>query len=269
MSDDDETYEEQVEEVEDYYSSEEIDSSEEDNHSDILEFDEDEVSEEEQIEEKIEDEELVDDSPIEQWEEDEEEIEDKEEPIDEELDMDMEDDHDINEIQEIIPKMQRRKEFNIDLKKNIDDSFFIFKKLDQNIFNEHMKTSLKEIITSEKNQNILFTNIEKETNPDLKLHMMRLLYIEQPLKDTLQSIKDKQYEYNTKFWDKYKDMMTEEVAKLKKKEEIESEEGSFTCPKCHKNQTRHYQVQLRSADEPMSIIIHCKNKECRHRWRIG
>ena len=262
MSSDEETYEEQVE---DFYSEEEI-SEEEELLSEEIDFDEEEeVSEEEVIEEKVEEEEDVVD---EQWQEEEEELEDEEEQFDDE-DVDLEDDFEMNDIQEVVPKMQRKKEFNINFNKELSNEFYYFNEMEKETFQEKLKESMKEITPSEKNQTIILSNIEKEENKDIQLKMMRLLYTPNTLKDTLQSIKEKKIGYDTLFWEKYKELMVEEVTKLKKKEEIESEEGSFVCPKCNKNQTRHYQVQLRSADEPMSIIIHCKNKECRHRWRIG
>lgn len=40
----------------------------------------------------------------------------------------------------------------------------------------------------------------------------------------------------------------------------------FECPKCHKRKTTFYEMQTRSADEPMTVFITCIN--CKHRWRI-
>lgn len=39
----------------------------------------------------------------------------------------------------------------------------------------------------------------------------------------------------------------------------------FTCPKCKKNKCSYYEVQLRSADEPMTILCVCMH--CGHRFR--
>eukprot|EP00477_Mikrocytos_mackini_P001350 GAHX01001448.1.p1 GENE.GAHX01001448.1~~GAHX01001448.1.p1 ORF type:complete len:170 (+),score=28.98 GAHX01001448.1:35-511(+) len=40
---------------------------------------------------------------------------------------------------------------------------------------------------------------------------------------------------------------------------------AFKCGKCKKSNTKHYQMQTRSADEPMTIFITCI--ECGNRWR--
>lgn len=47
--------------------------------------------------------------------------------------------------------------------------------------------------------------------------------------------------------------------------EDEEESGLFTCRKCRKRNTTYYQMQTRSADEPMTTFIQCKN--CGNRWR--
>jgi DNA-directed RNA polymerase subunit M/transcription elongation factor TFIIS len=38
----------------------------------------------------------------------------------------------------------------------------------------------------------------------------------------------------------------------------------FSCPRCHKRQCTYYELQTRSADEPMTIFIQCVN--CHKRW---
>ena len=41
--------------------------------------------------------------------------------------------------------------------------------------------------------------------------------------------------------------------------------GMFKCIKCKKNQTSYYQLQTRSADEPMTTFVTCLN--CNKRWK--
>jgi len=45
------------------------------------------------------------------------------------------------------------------------------------------------------------------------------------------------------------------------------EEGStmFTCKRCKKSKTKYWEMQTRSADEPMTIFIRCLN--CSKEWR--
>jgi len=54
-----------------------------------------------------------------------------------------------------------------------------------------------------------------------------------------------------------------------KKESLNTEnehyEGIFKCGKCKSNKTSYYQMQTRSADEPMTTFITCMN--CDNRWK--
>jgi len=40
---------------------------------------------------------------------------------------------------------------------------------------------------------------------------------------------------------------------------------AYTCGRCHKNECTYYQLQTRSADEPMTTFVTCLN--CGKRWR--
>jgi DNA-directed RNA polymerase subunit M/transcription elongation factor TFIIS len=42
-------------------------------------------------------------------------------------------------------------------------------------------------------------------------------------------------------------------------------EGQFKCGKCKSKKTDYYQLQTRSADEPMTTYVTCK--ECGNRWK--
>lgn len=42
-------------------------------------------------------------------------------------------------------------------------------------------------------------------------------------------------------------------------------QGLLTCPKCKTNKTSYYQMQTRSADEPLTNFCSCL---CGHRWRF-
>ena len=47
---------------------------------------------------------------------------------------------------------------------------------------------------------------------------------------------------------------------------LEAYEGILTCGKCKSNKTDYYQMQTRSADEPMTTYANCK--ACGHRWKF-
>ena len=48
-------------------------------------------------------------------------------------------------------------------------------------------------------------------------------------------------------------------------EDQEDYEGLFKCGKCKSMKTTYYQMQTRSADEPMTTFVTCIN--CQNRWR--
>ena len=54
-----------------------------------------------------------------------------------------------------------------------------------------------------------------------------------------------------------------EMERSKAKEE--DYEGLFKCGKCKSTKTSYYQMQTRSADEPMTTYVTCKG--CGHRWK--
>jgi transcription elongation factor S-II len=47
--------------------------------------------------------------------------------------------------------------------------------------------------------------------------------------------------------------------------EAENVEGFFTCSRCKQNKTTYYQLQTRSADEPMTTYVSCFN--CGRNWK--
>jgi DNA-directed RNA polymerase subunit M/transcription elongation factor TFIIS len=46
----------------------------------------------------------------------------------------------------------------------------------------------------------------------------------------------------------------------------EPQEGMFRCSKCKSKKTTHYQLQTRSADEPMTTFVTCL--DCDKRWKM-
>ena len=83
--------------------------------------------------------------------------------------------------------------------------------------------------------------------------------------------------------DKLVTMTNEELASDKRKREIEelqmqnlfkakgaaaqeAETDAFQCGRCKQRKTRYYQMQTRSADEPMTTFVTCVN--CNHKWKF-
>jgi transcription elongation factor S-II len=60
-------------------------------------------------------------------------------------------------------------------------------------------------------------------------------------------------------------LRVEDLHKLALNSEDDSYEGMFKCGKCKSKKTSYYQLQTRSADEPMTTFITCKS--CGNRWK--
>ena len=66
------------------------------------------------------------------------------------------------------------------------------------------------------------------------------------------------------FWKKKVDEKMERD-KLLYEMKPESMTDVFKCRKCHKRECSYYEMQTRSADEPMTVFVSCLN--CKNRWR--
>jgi transcription elongation factor S-II len=64
--------------------------------------------------------------------------------------------------------------------------------------------------------------------------------------------------------DKWKNMIEKKKQRDKSKTEERMIEGAFKCKKCGSEKTSYYQMQTRSADEPMTTFVQC---ECGNRWK--
>jgi transcription elongation factor S-II len=71
------------------------------------------------------------------------------------------------------------------------------------------------------------------------------------------------YEINPEVWESSFAKYNEKEALWLKKQEVV--EGAYTCSKCKTNHTTYYALQIRSADEPMTIFVTCLT--CGKRWK--
>jgi transcription elongation factor S-II len=67
--------------------------------------------------------------------------------------------------------------------------------------------------------------------------------------------------------EKWETMIQDKIKRDKNKYEttIEAATDTFKCRKCHSNKCTYYQMQTRSADEPMTTFVCCI--ECGNRWK--
>jgi transcription elongation factor S-II len=54
--------------------------------------------------------------------------------------------------------------------------------------------------------------------------------------------------------------------KAKYEENMEAATDTFTCNKCKQKKCTYYQMQTRSADEPMTTFVSCN--ECGKKWKF-
>jgi len=67
--------------------------------------------------------------------------------------------------------------------------------------------------------------------------------------------------------EKWDELIQAKIKRDKNKYEVKLEAATdtFKCRKCHSNKCTYYQMQTRSADEPMTTFVTCI--ECGNRWK--
>ena len=61
------------------------------------------------------------------------------------------------------------------------------------------------------------------------------------------------------------DRIVKEMQKAYLANEAKNQEGFFTCNRCKSKKTTYYELQTRSADEPMTVFVTCHN--CGKHWK--
>ena len=51
------------------------------------------------------------------------------------------------------------------------------------------------------------------------------------------------------------------------KSNVHRQKTEVICPECNNNEAYFFQMQTRSADEPMTNFYECTNTKCKHNWR--
>lgn len=111
-----------------------------------------------------------------------------------------------------------------------------------------------------KNYGKVYGNIKLNKNADFVLGKIRYGLWEP---DKIVSMKSQEL---------YPDIWEEVIIKSAKKMEMLSRQNNvqgtdiFKCGKCRQNNCTYYQMQTRSADEPMTTFVTCLN--CSNRWKF-
>jgi len=159
-------------------------------------------------------------------------------------------------------------------------------------FRKNIRTKLNLLIENEKKSNNLEIGIfnyslkeansrkvvKKWDNPyyvQIYLDRLRSIYINLKRHELLQQVKDgtisaksiafmTHQEMHPVKWDP---LIQAKMKRDKSKYEtqLEAATDTFKCRKCHSNKCTYYQMQTRSADEPMTTFVTCI--ECGNRWK--
>jgi transcription elongation factor S-II len=121
----------------------------------------------------------------------------------------------------------------------------VLKKWDDKRFVEIYKTHLRSVLS-----NLTDELIEQVNNGDIKSHKIAFMTHQ---------------ELNPKKWDP---LIEAKMKRDKNKFEVNmsASTDAFVCKKCKKNECTYYQMQTRSADEPMTVFVNCLN--CGHKWKF-
>jgi transcription elongation factor S-II len=120
--------------------------------------------------------------------------------------------------------------------------------------------------------------VKKWDNPyyvQIYLDRLRTIYINLGKPALLTSVKEGTVTVKTLAFMTHQEMQPEKwepliQAKIKKDKskydtQQEAMTDTFKCRKCHSNKCSYYQMQTRSADEPMTTFVTCI--ECANRWK--
>jgi transcription elongation factor S-II len=159
-------------------------------------------------------------------------------------------------------------------------------------FRNNIRSKLQELLESEKkainlekgiyNYALKEANnrkvVKKWDNPyyvQIYLDRLRTIYINLAKPTLLTSVKDGTVTVKTLAFMTHQEMQPEKwdaliQAKIKKDKskydtQQEAMTDTFKCRKCHSNKCSYYQMQTRSADEPMTTFVTCI--ECANRWK--
>jgi DNA-directed RNA polymerase subunit M/transcription elongation factor TFIIS len=152
------------------------------------------------------------------------------------------------------------------------DDIQMARKIEQSIYNYVINTS-KERTICRSWANPIFTNLYNSKIRSIYTNLKTDSYIENP--SFLTKVKNKEinaeligdltvYDIYPENWSK---LINEKMKRDKIKYELKPEAmtNTFKCNKCGSRETSYYEVQTRSADEPMTQFITCLG--CYNHWK--
>ena len=112
-----------------------------------------------------------------------------------------------------------------------------------------------------KARSILF-NLKNENNPTFKTNVINNIISSRNI------VNLKPEEIYPEIWeDTFQRILNKEMIRIKNegKELEEAHEGQYECRKCKCKKVSYYELQTRSADEPMTVYFTCLN--CQNHWK--
>ena len=116
-----------------------------------------------------------------------------------------------------------------------------------------------------------FTNIYKHKFLSLKTNLIDNSEIKTKLLDKRISVLDiidmrpEQLYPDGRYAKQMEERIHKELRKEYNAKEIKNQDGFFKCGRCKSVKTTYYQMQTRSADEPMTVFVSCFN--CGQNWK--
>jgi DNA-directed RNA polymerase subunit M/transcription elongation factor TFIIS len=162
-----------------------------------------------------------------------------------------------------------------DLEKSLDDTEImkIATDIEKGIYNNTITFSENKNIIK-KWENPIFLNIYKQfgikvysnINPDSYINNTRLLT--RLLNGEFTAYDLASMDHQRMHPAAWKELIDERTKRDRTLYEINKEMATdiYKCGKCHKRECTYYQLQTRSADEPMTTFVTCIN--CGHRWKF-
>lgn len=108
----------------------------------------------------------------------------------------------------------------------------------------------------------LSLNLKDKNNPELRQQVLR----GEIEPDVLVAMRSEELASNVRKAER-ESIQQQNLHNAKGAEAQEAETDAFQCGKCKQRKTRYYQMQTRSADEPMTTFVTCVN--CNNKWKFS
>jgi len=117
-------------------------------------------------------------------------------------------------------------------------------------------------------QNMYFSMIYKDKFRSIWFHMRQYPELIEKIKNNVISPDVLAFQTHQELVpENWKDIIERKIQRNKHKYELNKQGVSkqFKCKNCKKRETTYYQMQTRSADEPMTTFVTCLS--CQHNWK--